>query len=605
MSELFSEYWPILKEVRGLAEKFRKYRPTTIRDVLSCWADRRPVEAPLPMIEDLFVGIRSMKETMKLILAYLRDRDWRGAIVRMVGEYGSGKTQMGRLLLRAIREEGEAEPRFVTLDPLTDVRDLLVDEVDAEGPVVLIVDEVDQLLRDLERGRREKLEDLADVVRWVTEGSYSRPARGSVVLLLSKRAQEALMSDRALANRLMERSRVFRLSMPDEERMRAGVEAVKKILALQMAYSTDRAFLIERIFPALYPLMRSYAENLALTREIGGIVKNLVEISEEVLEGVREDASLPSRTEEGVVVESIVSEFLSREMRSIPFRVRLGEDVLDYLAIFSEERIRTGNAVSDGQFLVWTYDPSTGRKGERLVERVGLEIKFGDSWMGSRDQIMRLSETHPLLLIAVTDTDPEVLSEVEAEVRRDGRSFSILPVDPHLIRVAHLMREERALPFLRERGNFERDLPEVLSQLLVPSSVAQTSGESGVDRDVLLRKASSVVLSSLIRELRGAKTSKRMSTLSNVIVASVDSVFRGAGIEAPVMSPGTVEMVIRVLVREGVGRLSSTGKSLMLSREARLILEEVERNEKRRKSIETVIYDVLSRGMVREASLTP
>ncbi len=602
MSELFSEYWPVLKEVRGLAEKFRRYRPTTIREVLSCWADRRPVEAPLPMIEDLFVGIRSMRETMKLILSYLRDRDWRGAIVRVVGEYGSGKTQMGRLLLRAIREEGEAEPRFVTLDPLTDVRDLLVDEVDAEGPVVLIVDEVDQLLRDLERGRREKLEDLADVIRWVTEGSYSRPARGSVILLLSKRAQEALMSDRALANRLMERSRVFRLSMPDEERMKAGVEAVKKILALQMAYSTDRAFLIERIFPALYPLMKSYAENLALTREIGGIVKNLVEISEEVLEGVREDASLPSRTEEGVIVESIIREFFSREMRSIPFRVRLGDDVLDYLAIFSDERIRTGNAVSDGQFLVWTYDPSTGRRGERLVE---VEIKFGDSWMGSRDQIMRLSEAHPLLLIAVTDTDPEVLSEVEAEVRRGGRSFSILPVDPHLIRVAHLMREERALPFLRERGNFERDLPEVLSQLLVPSSVAQTSGDSGVDRDALLRKASSVVLSSLIRELRGARTSKRMSTLSNVIVASVDSVFRGAGVEAPVMSPGTVEMVIRVLVREGVGRLSSTGKSLMLSKEARLVLEEVERNENRRKRVEAVIYDVLSRGMIREASLTP
>lgn len=167
------------------------------------------------------------------------------------------------------------------------------------------------------------------------------------------------------------------------------------------------------------------------------------------------------------------------------------------------------------------------------------------------------------------------------------------------------MREERALPFLRERGNFERDLPEVLSQLLVPSSVAQTSGDSGVDRDALLRKASSVVLSSLIRELRGARTSKRMSTLSNVIVASVDSVFRGAGVEAPVMSPGTVEMVIRVLVREGVGRLSSTGKSLMLSKEARLVLEEVERNENRRKRVEAVIYDVLSRGMIREASLTP
>ncbi len=604
MTELFSEYWPILKEVRTLAENFSKYKPTTIREVLTSWADRRPVEAPLEVMEDLFVSISPLKETMNLILRYLRDRDWRGAIVRVVGEYGSGKTQLGRMLLRAIRKEGEAEPRFISIDPLTDIGHSLAESVDTNAPIVLIVDEVDQLLRDLEKGKREKLEDLADAVRWITEGSYSSPARGSVILLLSKRAQEALMSDRSLANRLLERSRMFRLSMSDEEREKAGVEAAKKILALWMTYSKSHAYLLERIFPALYPLMEKFAKDLALTREIGGIIKNLVDLSEEVLTNVREDATIPSKLEEGVIVESLLREFLSKEMRSFPFRVRLGDERLDYIAIFSEERLAVNGAISDGQFLIWTYDPSSGRRGSRLVEKIGVEVKFGEYWMNSRDQIIRLLEAHPLLLLSITNTDPEELSEVEAEIRRGGHSFAVLPVNPSLMRVAHLLRKEDALAFIREKGNFERDLPEALSQLMIPSAISQSVEETGIDRDVLLRKASSAILSSLIRELKKAKTYKRISTLSNVIMASVDSVFRGAGVEAPSMSPGTVDMVIRVFVREGIGRVSGTGKSLVLNREARFVLNEVEKDEKRRKNVELVIYDVLSKGMVKEAPLS-
>jgi len=593
LSELYSEHWPTLKEVRELAERFRRYRPTTIREILSCWADRRPIEVPLSMIENLFVGTRSLRETMDLVLSHLRDRDWRGFIARIVGEYGSGKTQLGRLLLRAIREEGEAEPRFVTLDPLTDVRDLLVEKLDAEGPVVLIIDEVDQLLRDLERGRREKLEDLADVVRWVTEG-HGSPPRGSVILLLSKRAQEALMSDRALANRLLERSRVFKLSMSDEERERAGIEAAKKILALWMAYSPEYASLIERIFPALYPLMEKVARDLALTREIGGIVKNLVDLSEEVLRSVRREATLLSRVEEGSVVEGIIREFLTREMRSFPFKVRLGDEVKDYIAVFSPERLSAQGAVSDGQFLVWTYDANAGRKGDVLVSRVAVEIKFGDYWVRERDQIIRLLEK-PLLVISVTDADPEEMAEVEAEMRRGGRPFALLTADPDLFRVAYLLEGERALNFLRERGNFERDMPEVLSQLMVPTAVRQVTSE-GLSEDKLLRQAASSILSSLIRELKRAKTSKRTTTLINAIVASVDSVYAGAGTRPPAVGSGTINMIIRVLIREGLGRLSESGKSLMLNREARLILEEIERDDKRRRDVELVIYDILSRS---------
>ncbi len=604
MSELYSKYFPKLREVKELAERFRKYNPSTIREILTSWADRRPIEAPIQVIEEIFVGVRRLRETANSILSYLRERDWRGAIVRIVGEYGSGKTQLGQIMLRALREEGNVVHRFISLDPLTNIRQALMERIDGKDPVVLIIDEVDQLLRDLERGRREKLEDLADVVRLVTEGSYSSPPRGSAILLLSKRAQEALMSDRALANRLMERSRQFRLSMSDEEREKAGIEAVRKILALWMAYDRSYASIIGRLFPAIYPLMVDVARDLALTREIGGIMKNLVDLSEYFLSEVREDASLLSRVDEGNEVESMLREFLTREMRSVPFKVRLGDSSSDYLAVFSTERISTAGAISDGQFVVWTYDPSRGKKGERIVERIGVEVKFGDYWMENRDQILRLLLEHPLLLISITDKDPEELSEVEAEIRRGGRPFAALPVSPSLMRVAYLLRREAALTFIRERGNLERDLPEVLSQLMIPAAISQSVEEAGVDRDSLLRKASSAVLSSIMRELRRTKTYKRISTLSNIIAASIDSVFGGAGIEAPAMSSGTIDLVIRVLVREGLGRLSGSGKSLVLSREARLILDEIERDDDRRRKVELVIYDVLSKGMVKETMIS-
>lgn len=598
MSELLSEYWPQLKEVRDLASRFRKYESTKIREVLDCWADRRPVEAPLDMISDFFVGVKYIKESMELILSYLRDREWRGAIVRVVGEYGSGKTQLGHLLLRAMRKEEEVVPRFISLDPISDVKDRLMGELEIKDkPVVLIVDEVDQLLRDLEKGRRDKVEDLADVVRAITEGSYSHPPMGSVVLLLSKRAQEALMMDRALANRLIERSRQFRLSLSDEEREKMSVEAAKKVLALWMAYPPRSDSLIEGVFLALYPLMINAAKDLARTREIGGIVKNLVDLSEDVLNNVREDALLLSKVEEGKIIEKLLREFLSNEMRNIPFKVRLGEDVLDYLAIFSPDKPSAEGAMADGQYLVWTYDASSGKKGEVLVNRIAVEAKFGDYWMDNRDQLLRLLQKMPVLLIAITEADPEEVAEVEAELRAGGRSFAAVRAEPNLFRVAYLLRPERTLAFLRERSSFERDLPESLSQLMIPQVVMMEVGEGeGVSGDKLLRQAASSILSSLFRELRRAKSSKRVSTLAKVIAASVDSVYKGAKIPSPGVSTQTIDLILSVLVREKLGTLSPSKKTFTLSREAPILLNDLETDEKRRRNVELVIYDILSKG---------
>ncbi|MEM2542191.1 MAG: hypothetical protein QXR35_01825, partial [Candidatus Korarchaeum sp.] len=53
--------------------------------------------------------------------------------------------------------------------------------------------------------------------------------------------------------------------------------------------------------------------------------------------------------------------------------------------------------------------------------------------------------------------------------------------------------------------------------------------------------------------------------------------------------------VLRVLEREGLGRLSDTGKTFSLDRESKQNIEEVSSNDERRKMIEAVISEILLR----------
>ena len=594
----FQRFYPQLREVKSLSERFSRYGPSLIRQVLNGWADRRPLEVKLEVIEEVFVNVKLLKRISESVISYLRDRDWRGAIVSVVGEYGSGKSQLGHMLLRAIRMEGEASAKFIVLNPIDDVREIFMREIEiGEKPMVIIVDEIDQLLRDLEKGRREKFEDLADMVRWFTEGHYGKPPAGSVILLMSKRAKEGLSSDRALANRLLERSREFRLSMSDEEREKASVEAVKKVIALQMAYDEDRKVVIQRNFPVIYKFLENRAREVSLVREVGGILKNIVDLMNELIINMDETVSIPSGVELGTMMEELIKDFLSRELRAIPFKVRLGDEFADYLATFSTERLNVPGAITDAHYVIWTYDPQRGKRGDTIIGKVAVEIKYGTHWMHNRDQILKILSHYPLLMILVADLDPEDRSRVEVEIRRGGRRFGLISLDPYLFKAALLLREEYRLQFLRERSTLRRDLREVMGHIMTPEAVKQiltTEGE--ISKDKLLRAAASSVLSSLIRELKAGRHSKRITTLSNVIINSFEAVYSGANITAPVLPAHIIDKVLRILVREGLGRFSKTGKSFMLSKESRLLLEELERDDERRRRVESVIYDILAQS---------
>ncbi|MEM1983895.1 MAG: hypothetical protein QXW76_01360 [Candidatus Korarchaeum sp.] len=577
-------------EVRQLYNSYRNLRISTLRSVLECWADRRPVEESVEVMERVFPGFWKLRSTAEGVISHLEYRDWRGCIVNIVGDYGSGKTQMGFILLRMIRDRGEAHAKMIAVDPFTDLRREVLEELEAEEkPLVLIVDEVDQLISDLERGRREKVEEVADLARMLTEGSFSNPARGSVILLLSKKARNALRSDRSLSNRLMDRAREFSLSMSETEREKVSLEAVKRILALWMACREEEPWRVQQYFHVLYPFMERLALELSDTHEIGGVVKNLTIALEEVMLNLRYAPPI-GRVEEGRFFEDLLKRFLKEMIGKVPFKVRIGEEAREYLAVFSDEPLSVPGARTDAHYDIWTS--TRGLRGNLLVNRVGVEIKYGEYWRENRDQLLRVMERHPLLLLCVADMDPDEVMALKVEMRAGGRAFDMINADPKVLRVAYVMTEEGALRFLRDWGKFDRDVEEAMSTISIQSLRVEDKEVS--ERD-LIAQASSSILASVIRDLRKAKKSVRTSTLSGIIGRSVQGVYAKYGKAPPEVPEHLIFRVLRVLEREGLGRLSDTGKTFSLDRESKQNIEEVSSNDERRKMIEAVISEILLR----------
>ncbi|MCC6029802.1 MAG: ATP-binding protein [Candidatus Korarchaeum sp.] len=582
------EHW---EEIRPIYESFRKLESSTIRSIFEFWSDRRPLEIKLSLMHEILVNSKRLKETMESIIRYLSERDWRGTIISIVGEYGSGKTQFGHILMRRLREEGVFS-KIITISPLRDVKELLLEDLSYEGPAVLIIDEIDQLLDEFERGERRDIEYLADLIRGITEGSYGNPPRGSVIMLLSKRASDTMKRDRALGSRLMDRSREFSLSMSDDERERASKEALKKIIALWLAYfeqNDDMRYAIKRSLDKIYPFMERFASELSRTREIGGVVKGLTDLSSEIIKNLGRFEDM-GKIEEGKFAEDLLKKFLLSEVRNIQLKVRIGEVTKDYIAVFSDEPLSVPGARTDAHFDVWTFDPNIGIRGDLLVARVGIEIKYGKYWMEKSDQLLKIVEKYPLLLISIAELDDDERTEIRAKM---GRRFDIIDINPDLFELLHVLKEDATLWFLKKYSVLERDLKESL-EILMGSSVKVKEEVS--ERDIL-SEASVNILSSILRELRKAKSSKRYDTLSNLIVRTIEDTFRKYGASTPPLSSNVILGIVKILEREGMGRISQSGKSFNIDKDCRLRIEEIEQDMERRRRIERVIFDTISKPL--------
>ncbi len=574
------------EEVRELSHKYsKKLAPSQIREILNYWMDRRPMNLPPEMLREVFVEPEFLFKKAEDIINYLRERDWRGAIVSVVGEYGSGKTQLGLILKRMLRGERDVRSYFKTLDSFRDVRTILLEDVtlDDVEPLVLIVDEVDQLLSELYRGRRERIEEMADIVRFITEGSASPPL-GSVVLLMSTRAKGELASDRSLANRLIARAREFRLTLTDEEREKAALEAVKKVMSLYMAL--ESAFDVYKYFDLLYEFLTSRARTLALTLEIGGIVKEVTLTLKEILDRIDKGAKVPEGTELGRTLEEALKKYLKERASAVPFEVRVGERVKHYLAKFSEERVRVEQAISDGQYVVHTYDPSRGFVGSPVL-RVLVEVKTGTSWLSdsnAKRQIQSFLNEAPLLLFWLSDHQNEI-PPFEGPLR-------VIVQDPSPFKVSMILKGGREL--LDSWVDLKRDVEENVALLTLPRTASNDKGKEGVaDLDVV----ASTIVSAVLIELKKARSYKKVSTLHAVILNAMRYAYEQMGLTPPQPSSTLIESLLRVFVREGLGRFSKTGKTVQITKESRLRIMELESNPGRRKRVEEELRELLKKVM--------
>ncbi len=572
------------KEVRELSYRYSKeLAPSQIREILNYWMDRRPMNLPPDMLRKVFVDPSFLFKRAEDIVKYLKERDWRGAIVSVVGEYGSGKTQLGLILRRMLKEEEDVRPYFKSLDSFRDVREVLLEDVtfDDVEPLVLIVDEVDQLLSELYRGKRGRIEELADIVRAITEGSVSPPA-GSVVLLMSTRAKGELASDRSLANRLIARAREFRLAMTDEEREKAALEAVKKVLSLFMAL--ESAYDVYKHFDVLYEFLTSRARSLAQTMEIGGIVKEITLTLKEILDRLDPNAEIPSGVVElGKALEDALKSYLRERASAVPFQVTVGDRIRHYLAKFSDERVRVDQSISDGQYTVHTYDPSRNLIGSP-VSKVLVEVKTGTTWINNAEtkrQIQSFLKAGPVLLFWLSDQEEDLLP-VEGSLR-------VIIQDPSPFKVSMILRGGKDL--LDSWVNLKRDVAENMEFLMIPTSVGGTGG----DREEEVEVVASAIASAVLIELKKAKSYKKISTLHSAILNAIQYTYNQMGKAPPTVSPSLLDSLLRVFVKEGLGRFSRTGKTVQIGKDNRIRIMELEANPGRRKRLEEEVRELLKK----------
>jgi hypothetical protein len=164
---------------------------------------------------------------------------------------------------------------------------------------------------------------------------------------------------------------------------------------------------------------------------------------------------------------------------------------------------------------------------------------------------------------------------------------------PDLFRTLQVLKEEAVMSFLGKYSTLRRDLKEALENLM---RLAVKVKEEVSEQDIL-SEASVNVLSSVLRELRGAKSSKRYETLSKLIARAIEDTFRKHGASPPSLSSNVILGIVKILEREGMGRISQSGKSFNIDKDCRLRIEEIEQDMERRRRIERVIFDTISKPL--------
>jgi len=592
-----------------LRKQLDKYQLKELDYIIECWRSGKPIDLPLDKLAPVFVSAEEIGRVTFSIIEMLQNNDWRGLILSVVGEYGSGKSQLGLILNRWFQSSEEnVESVYISIDLFSDIEEKILNkikELPSDRPVVIILDEIDQLLIDLSRGKRYRIESLADLVRGLTQGGPGEFPRASFILLLSKRAKSELYKDKALADRLLRRTSMeFRLSLSDDERALLAKESVPKILAVFASHSKANYSIIEKYFKEIYSFLAKNAEEMALYSEIGSVIKRITDTLMDVLIHVDRFAEIPSELKFGIVAEEVWKDFMKKRLSAIPITVSVGKTQTDYVATFSEKRIKAGSRFADANYEVWPYNPEKGERGTKLVSKIAVEIKSGRLWIKQtsqeRSQLIEIAEHFPLIIFSIGDLTREELESVENQLSFSTKNqVAIIGVSEDLLKLSLLLEESFRWQFIDTHGAFKEDLIEVMRSFL--KVTPETIKIMPTEEKEPLKLAISLLIDYVCRDVRKRKY-KKISSLYNNLSKFMGKTYKQTGGSPPRISEELFLEMLKVLEREALGKISK-GR-FNLSKESRERWIQLKSDKKWRDSVIRAMAELVTVGVKRPSART-
>ncbi|HIE22997.1 MAG TPA: hypothetical protein EYP68_02070 [Candidatus Korarchaeota archaeon] len=336
---------------------------------------------------------------------------------------------------------------------------------------------------------------------------------------------------------------------------------------------------------------------MALYSEIGTVIKRVTETLMDMLIHIDEFAEIPSKIEFGTVVEQTWKDFMKKRLSAIPVAISIGESQVNYMATFSEKRLRAGRRLSDAYYEVRPYNPGKGEIGTKLISKIAVEIKSGRSWTSNisqeRSQLIEIAEHFPLIIFSIGDLNREELESVENQLSLSARNqIDVIGVSEELLSLSLLLKEDYRWQFIDTHGAFKEDLMEVMRLFL--KITPETIKEMPTEEKDPLKLAISSLFDYMSRGIEERKY-KRINSLRNNLSKFMAKTYKRVGGSAPPISDRLFLEMLKVLEREGLGTISK-GR-FNLSKESRERWGQLKDDKKWKDSLIKAMAEVILIGV--------
>lgn len=359
------------------------------KKIITHWTGGYPIRGySIEKLKPILINPSGIEKYINDIYSTLRYFNY-SCIIGIVGELGSGKTQLGYLLESSLRsKDPNLAIDYISLGDPADVH-LISSKIDElSSPGILIVDEIDAVLAQLAQKEDDKRHFVHLLAGYLVGKSKNQKG---FVLLLTQRSINELQRLNDSLRRIIVKDIVRYLGRLDRlDNSKVG-ELASKILGL-MIWSGEYPNLNdfpEQYLELLVDFAVKYAELIG-KRTIGPLIKMFTEVFE-IISSYSHQINIGA-TDRGRILEDIFRKYLKNEFKSISFKVNKG----DYVA-YIVKATQTIVGKPDIQYNVYPGKYPTGRP----ILKVYLEIKAGsiENVRRSKDQLLLYAQEAPLLIV--------------------------------------------------------------------------------------------------------------------------------------------------------------------------------------------------------------